>query len=585
MKAIIVSDTHKERESIENIVKFAKANDIKIVLDAGDLHGAIKAYEGIEELHTTYWEKASSTMERWEFNRDVREVGGTVHENGSTFKLDDVVIFTQHNLAEYEQELPRDKLEMAIDELDHVAKQYAQESQEKDLKKLIIFGHTHSRHLTKQDDVIAVNPGWAAQGMFAVIDTDEGSVEYMDVMRGQKKARSVMKIDKDSDITHFRKFDFGSYIAGLKTGKEVFVFTNKDKKEVRTEEFKKVISGSNTDKGLELKIENDDNLQQLIRGDFRSKTYKKIGKSFDEYDKKGNRTGMFTGYVATKEIDGKDKKVLVIGPEETESIPFDKFKEYSTPIIQKDLVCFVGQSVTEDEDGEEETTDQLVWNNKVIASYKSIDNTNHTQGRLFIKASAGRKKQFIAEIGPRGGVHRGKKYDSVSNVELLEDKVVYTAKEKNQMFVVIDKQEQVKYESKGWKDKIEDIQFIGGKLTYKVSQDGKDMVVFDEKESQKVSSEGYGDSGIKELQDLQGKPAYITKVEEGNDQIIVNGKVRVEAETIDDFLSIGDKIIYQKGKYGSGDCFWEDGTKIEEEDSVHRIRSLYEKGKFKLPEK
>ncbi|MEK6845902.1 MAG: metallophosphoesterase family protein, partial [Nanoarchaeota archaeon] len=109
MKAIIVSDTHKNGENIKKIVEYAKKKKISCVLDAGDLHGEISSYDGIK-LHAVYWRNASGAMDEWDFRRGVEEIGGTVRGHGSSFVLNGIPIFMQHNLAEYNKDLPKEKL-------------------------------------------------------------------------------------------------------------------------------------------------------------------------------------------------------------------------------------------------------------------------------------------------------------------------------------------------------------------------------------------------------------------------------------------------------------------------------------------
>ena len=78
MKTIIASDTHEKAEEIEKIVQFAKANGIDTVLDAGDLHGNIESYRGVN-VHAVYWEKASGAMNRGNFSRGIQSIDGTMH--------------------------------------------------------------------------------------------------------------------------------------------------------------------------------------------------------------------------------------------------------------------------------------------------------------------------------------------------------------------------------------------------------------------------------------------------------------------------------------------------------------------------
>ena len=112
MKVILTSDTHKKRNRIEAVKQFALDNEIETIVDCGDLHGEIDAYAGIN-LHGVFWDKASGGMRRWDFIDGMNGINATMHENGSTFVLDNTGIYIKHNFIDYKTQIPEVRLSLA----------------------------------------------------------------------------------------------------------------------------------------------------------------------------------------------------------------------------------------------------------------------------------------------------------------------------------------------------------------------------------------------------------------------------------------------------------------------------------------
>ena len=568
MKAIVVSDTHEKGERIEDIVKFAQANGISTVFDAGDLHGEINKYKGVN-LHAVYWEEATGAMKRRDFINGVLDVGGTMHENGSAFKLDDLLIFMQHNLADNEQEIPDKRLDFANRNLDQLAEQY----KDLDLKRFIFFGHTHIPHLTKDGKSVAINPGWVGSDRtFVVLDTDSKTIEY------RTFDKVLLTIDNDSDIVHFRNFSDGKCIARLKNGNEVFVDNGE-----RTEEFSKVITASKFgNQYVMMRIENEQGLQQLIGPGLHSRAYKRIERYHEEFDENGNYTGRIAAYEGVKEVNGVEKHFMVIGKDETEGMKFDDINSSVIPIIKEGKsMYYVGKIKTSgNTDTEDETfVHHLVLNNKVVAEYASIDDIVDHDNKLILRAQDEDGKEFVSVIDEDNNISEDSRYNSIGRVEIMDGKRVYTAKDNGKMFIVVDGEEQAKYDSKKLNETLSDAQFMGGKLAYVIEQDSKHRFFYDGNESEEFPAK-YWDEGIKKVCDVNGKPGYLVKSSDKNGKIIVDGHVVLD-DQIYDFECISGQLIYQREYSESFIC--QDGTILESYNSLFKIKKDIESGKLVLP--
>jgi predicted phosphodiesterase len=557
MRAIIASDTHKNRKGIEEIVQFAKANGIDTVFDCGDLHGEISAYSGIK-LHAVYWEDAHGAMDRWEFARDICSIGGEMHENGSVFALDDLLVFMQHNFLDY------DKGEHEVTP-EKSAKVDAMIEDAGDKKRLILFGHTHSQHYNNDGKAVAINPGDVLNSdAFAVVDTDSGTVEYW------KASNLLLKVDFSSDIAQVRGLRENERIERLKSGGEVFVYKI-DGNEHRTEVFPEIRSAYlHEGKQIRLYVKDKDNLEQLIIGDFRSRKYLSIGLYFDRFVN-GEYSDQISAYIARKEADGKKKEVLVVGKDEIESSEFDRIESKVTPIIELDYVLFLAKTVLKEKDTskriwDDETLSHIVFNDKVIATYKSVDEVKSEKGRLYFTAKDDSKKCFVGEISLDGKIKEGKRYDSISdasiNGKLIDSKLVYVAKDGDSMFLVVDGVEQKKfaYDKKAWDQNIRDVCFASDKLAYKVCYANLEILVVDGKEILTAEKKSSYDSSII-LKEVDGKLAYMVKREGKNAEIILDGKTVFASDSINSFDYREGKLVYQKEAWGK--WFNQDGTIFE----------------------
>lgn len=200
MKVIIASDTHADkpenRNCIEKIVAFAKANDYSRILDVGDLHGGISTYGGKEagiDLIALHWGMAAGSMNRSDFDVEIEVIGGRVVDNGSLVTLDDNVLFyMQHDLISYNKEISPEAWAQIV-------QKFPTESFEES-EKYVLFGHTHDAYFEKRFGVVAINPGAACQsGKFIALDTEKRKVSFMD------RFGRDLTIDLDGDIIGIRE--------------------------------------------------------------------------------------------------------------------------------------------------------------------------------------------------------------------------------------------------------------------------------------------------------------------------------------------------------------------------------------------
>jgi len=570
MKAIIVSDTHKKGEVIEDIVKFAKEQKINTIFDAGDLHGSIESYSGIENLHAVYWEKACDAMESWKFENAVMGLGGTVHQNGTAFCIDDLAVFMQHDLAEYESDIPKIALEKAESELDFISEDNPE------MKRLILFGHTHNMFNLNTGKSIAINPGHAglekSDATFAVIDTDTGVAEYRFV---KNPGEILMTVGGDSEFAGFRSFfkgkDGKSFIGTLKNGKEVGIHGDK-----RTAEYDKIIF-SHMKEGLSVvKCQNPSGTQQFVINGTSRKEYAHIGKIFEYFNKEGEAPKQHKGFIAGVEIDGVVKEILVSGENDAESHAFDAITDDISPIIEDGLVCFVGRTHIDGKtDKYKPHIAHLVVNNKIVADYSSVSRMEKVKDldTILVRASTDDKKQLIATVDKDGTLKEGKKHDNAAYADIIDGKLVYAARDGEEKFVVVDGVEQKKHKanSDAYEDKISDISFVDGELTYIVhDKAGKkygtptvQTLVYAGEEVASVECKGYN-SGINRVQEVDGKLAYIIQPDEGNAKIVIDGEVVLEKSVIKDFEFIDGRLAYDNGNYSTG-YIWEDGSKVDSE--------------------
>lgn len=564
MKVIITSDTHENGDAIKSLVDFAKENSIDTILDCGDLHGNIESYKGIN-LHTVYWEDASGAMDRYDFNRGVDNIEGVVHRNGSVFNLDDLLIFIQHNLADYNDIIPENDFNRAKSNFDR--------GSEFDGKKLVLFGHTHNFHFLNDGEVVAINPSSLMQEhAFVVFDTDDFSIEYRNF------SETIAKIDgKNPEYTRVRNMSSSGnrFIGQLKSGNEAFIIDGEKQLEHK---LIKSIEGFTERKPIYIAVQDNDK-EILVNGIDVSREFKEIKKVYNSYT---------TGLVGFVGVNDNGKEIFVNAKNNKESVEFDVIKDsFSTePYVFRNRVAFLAQKfVGEDENGEKLTHDLLVVNNKVKAEYKSIYNMLIDGKNAIVSGQKENEKCVINFNGKET-----KEYDGIHNMKLLDDKLVFIAKEGDKQFVVFNEVEGEGFQADKYNDQISDISLVDGKLTYIVTQQMGDQynspkrsfVVHDGVQGPAFEGKGY-EFGIKKIQMVDGDLSFIVnEVSDGLDKVYIGEKLVAESKGINDFKKLDDgKIAVRIGGFNS--VFKIDGQAIECYNTMENLVEAYNKGEINLP--
>jgi predicted phosphodiesterase len=549
MKAIITSDTHKNRKRINDVVKFANDNSIDTVFDAGDLHGEIDAFSGIKLL-ATYWRDAAGAMSPREFDYEVHSIDGTVVPRGSVVTEGNISAFMRHDLADYEKEIPEERLAHAKSEVDSQS--------ENGQKKLVLFGHTHRMYFDTVDDVTVINPGWSNEtGTFAVVDTETDTVVFRTI------DEIIMTITPESEIEHFRMLDTKKYIARLKNGNEIFVY-QENGEEKRTAEFNKILIAGNSDEGVQLKVRNENGLEQLLHPNFTSNEYNKIENWFFGNDDKGKLTNaIITGYVARKE---SGKSVLVVGPDQKESLEFDEIATTSTTSVD-DLLLFIGRTRISDEEVETYNkdkiyTDSLVLDDTVIATYKTISNLKKKDDKIVLAVKKDDGSSCVA-VYENGQIAEQQSYDEVAEINIIDDHVVYRGIKDDQTFVVLDGVEQEHHLVDKYPDGIRNMCMVNDILTYVFKQGESESLYHNGQKVAQVPAERYG-SAIGSIKSVDGKLSYKTEGETsqiviGDETTSIDGKVR-------NFDIIDGELIFSK-PWEPG-CFRKDGSKFGDYQSI-----------------
>ncbi len=526
VKVIITSDTHQDGQAILEVVKYAKDSGIGTVIDCGDLHGNINCFEGVK-VHGVYWEKAEAGMPRGEFYEGMQNIGGVVHENGTTFKLEDMLIYIQHDLAEREKEIPAKRLTHANETLNEAAEAITT----KDLKRFLLFGHTHVPHFNDDGKSIAINPGATGlnQGCFVVLDPENNTVEYI------KEKESVATIKIGGDIVQMREIQPWAHIERKRNGNEVFVYKTEGQ-EQRTEEFAKIINASNSvQRGLAMKVANRDGKEQLIKGNFRSKWQEGIGITFEGFTPAGEYTGEYAAYVAKKKVGDNDQEVLVVGAEEKESVAVDKVKNLA-PVVKEGSVIFVSQTKTADfkadrpsYDQDKNYTDNLVFNDSVLASYKVIEDFAGRENGAMFRVKDGKEQRAIT-VNLEGKVQEGKPYASVSDLSDQSRKLIYVAKQNGKMFVVVDGEEQMQheYDPKSWSQRISSPRIINNGLAYVLDLEKSAALFFNGVEVDRTTKKDSYSGGIKYVESANGELAYMIDDGDGHKRAVLGTRTVIE---------------------------------------------------------
>jgi len=512
MKIIITSDTHKEREQIEMVKQYAIDNGIKTIVDCGDLHGEIDAFAGIN-LHSVFWDEASGGMDRWEFSSEMRSIDATMHENGSTFVLDNTAIYIRHNLADYESQIPQIRFNQAKTALDDLVTR-----EEQDLKKLVLFGHTHKFHLHKDENVLALNPGslgLSEPNAFIVFDTETREVEY------RTKDTTILKINdyENTDVVQIRDLivndngSINSYIARSNDDQERLVFqeTNSPKYK-RINHVHAIIDDYDTPRTLEEKalgVTKNNGKEVVVFEGKETAEYDSIIKITDVHDAiTKKRTVMFLA-----EKNGQQVWATLNGKETNAYGLFDE-----TPKLFDGEVFYIAKREKEDDNvnhtrNRKEQPSILVrgWSDESteLMEYKIINLNKLTVTNSDIAIVAGNSWDSSCVN------HNGQEtetYDSIRDVTFLDNKLAFVARNGDEEFVVYDGCEQDHYQTPSkWDRAISNITLVDGKLTYSIIENNEERVICDgEMVAGPFPKTDYY-APIKKLDELDGELICLTK--------------------------------------------------------------------------
>ncbi|MBW2964572.1 metallophosphoesterase family protein [Candidatus Woesearchaeota archaeon] len=477
MKVIITSDTHKEAERIKAVTEFAKSQGIDTIVDCGDLHGAVSSYEGVK-LHATYWRDASGAMDEWEFNRAVAAIGGVVHPHGSTFVLEDTAIYIQHNLADYEAEIPAERLAHAKERLDALV-----EREGRQMEQLVLFGHTHNFHFHTEDGVTALNPGSLGlgdPGGFIVLDTETREIEYRTI------DDTILTIGPGQEFTQIREVHAieGAplmHIARLPSGREIVVTDGE-----RSAEYEHIFLMTRA-----YHCENPDQSTEVL----------KIGRD---------------GRQAWTTLDLKETRAfqaVEYPPKLAEGVPyFVATDDDETQILARGWA-----------DGHEE-----------LARYKEIDkhSLKLAGGTFAVIATDEDGKQLVNT----GGLE-SRRYDRVRSLMLEDGKPVFIACEGDEEFVVIGEQEMQRYRKpEKYRSAIANVRMIMGKPVYSVLQDGKQTVHHgDQVVAGPFPAADRWSAPVKSVAEADGLVACLVE-KDGKNTVVVDGQEMQIQGTFADFI-------------------------------------------------
>jgi putative phosphoesterase len=475
MKVILTSDTHKERSKIEAVKQFALDNEIETIVDCGDLHGAIDAYQGIN-LHAVFWDEASGGMDRWGFTGEMSSIDATTHENGSTFVLDNTAIYIRHNLADYNSQIPESRLCIAKTALDELVSR-----EEKELEKLVLFGHTHNFHFHKEDDVIALNPGSLGlndPAAFIVLDLETKAIEY------RTFDRTILRIseEENSDVVQVRNLftnEEGTrleYIARTNDDQERFVFNGQESAKYKSiNSLHRIIDDLETERTLDdyaMAVTKNNDQEILVFQGKESQEYDSILSIKDVYDQKTKeKTVMF--------LAEKDQKQLWVTLDGKETSSYGEIKE--TPKLVDGELFYLAKREKEDENARPRKIHNSVlirgWNETAeeLMEYKRINLNSLVSDGNNVAVNVGHDwdKEFVNCNGKET-----ESYDKVSETTLLEGKLAFVAKKEDQEFAVFNGRRHKAYHNPSrWDHVINNLTLVQGKLAYSVLVDGKESIV------------------------------------------------------------------------------------------------------------
>ena len=512
MKVILTSDTHKKRDRIETVKQFALDNGIETIVDCGDLHGAIDAYRGIN-LHAVFWDEASGGMDRWSFTAGMRNIDATMHENGSTFVLDNTAIYIRHNLADYNTQIPENRLNIAKNALDELVS-----GEEKELEQLVLFGHTHNFHFHKEDGIIALNPGslgLSDPAAFIVFDLESRAIEY------RTFDRTILKIseEENSDLVQVRGLftdEAGTkleYIARTDDDQEKFVFNGQETaKYKRINSLHRIIEDPDTKRTIDeyaLSVTKDNGKDVLVYQGKESLEYDSILKVTNVYDQKTKeKTVMF--------LAEKDEKQCWVTLDGRETASYAEIKE--TPKVINGELFYLATREKEDRNARPRVTPNSILikglkeEAEELMEYKRINLGSLVSDGQNVAVTVGHNwnQEFVNCNG-----EETEAYDKVRETTFLDGKLAFIAVEDNQEFVVFNGRKHQAYHSPSrWDHVINNLALVQGKLAYSVLVGGEESVVLDGQVLAGPFLQSGFSNPVKEIADLKGDLFYAVEKSE-----------------------------------------------------------------------
>jgi len=158
------------KDSYENFLKLFSGADFHTT------HIEPSTYRGPEN-HRKDWIEMGGFKEETDnkerlraFAEKINNLGATFHKNGSLFTLDNLAVFLQHDLINYDKGYNESRFV-------EVAK-ILNRQEYKNCRKLAVYGHTHTPKLEKVDGVWFINPGaFYLNGRYAIYNSDEDAFE------------------------------------------------------------------------------------------------------------------------------------------------------------------------------------------------------------------------------------------------------------------------------------------------------------------------------------------------------------------------------------------------------------------------
>jgi len=159
-----------------------------------------------------------------------------------------------------------------------------------------------------------------------------------------------------------------------------------------------------------------------------------------------------------------------------------------------------------------------------------------------------------------GKVQEGRRYESVEDLSEDQGRLIYIAKQKDKMFVVVDGQEQMQHDRdpKSWNQNIKTPKIVNGKLAYVLDLGTSAALFYDGKEIDRVDKSIPYSGGIDSIGELNGELVYMIS-DGGSNKRAVLGNRTIVADPKLQFIDCNDgRFKYlSDGKWHS-----EDGKEI-----------------------